>query len=148
MAFKPVHGMTKTPEHRSWREMLSRCYNQNNDRYSRYGGRGIMVCERWRYSFVNFFADMGKRPAWKTLDRRDNDGDYTPDNCRWATREEQQQNTRQTKYWKIHGVVYIGLGEAARKLGVPRPTLQWRFTRRVPGYECVARMQQAKRSAL
>jgi hypothetical protein len=74
--------------------MVQRCYDTNATGYSRYGGRGITVCERWlgRDGFVNFLADMGERPEGLTLDRINNDGDYVPSNCRWATRSEQQRN--------------------------------------------------------
>lgn len=83
--------MTGTPTYRSWDHMKQRCLNPNNDRYNDYGGRGIKVCERW-LSFDNFLADMGERPDGTTIDRIDTDGDYTPDNCRWATTSAQQSN--------------------------------------------------------
>lgn len=74
--------------------MLSRCYNSHEAGFKNYGGRGIAVCERW-HSFKNFLADMGERPAGKTLDRfPNNDGDYEPGNCRWATPKEQKANQR------------------------------------------------------
>jgi hypothetical protein len=76
-----------------WHSMMQRCYNPNHPAYAHYGGRGISVCERW-HSFVNFFIDMGVAPPGKSLDRRNNDGDYTPENCRWATRAEQMRNRR------------------------------------------------------
>lgn len=74
--------------------MVKRCTNPNNWAWKYYGGRGIDVCKRWRESFANFLADMGERPRGLTLDRRDNDGDYTPKNCRWVTRAEQSRNRR------------------------------------------------------
>lgn len=89
-----THGMTGTPEYRSWRSMLQRCMNVSSNRYMNYGGRGISVCDRWM-DFANFFSDMGSRPSLDySLDRIDNDGNYEPGNCRWATRSEQQRNKR------------------------------------------------------
>ncbi len=85
------------PEYRVWSEMIQRCSNQKHPRWSDYGGRGIIVCDRWR-SFINFLADMGERPSPDlTLDRIDNDGGYEPGNCRWATRSQQQYNRRPRK---------------------------------------------------
>lgn len=93
---RTIHGYTKTRTYRSWSQMKNRCGNPNYINYSSYGGRGIKVCERWE-NFENFLEDMGERPLGKSLDRIDVDGDYEPNNCRWATLEEQAQNKRKTR---------------------------------------------------
>jgi hypothetical protein len=83
-----------TPEYHVWLSMNARCRNSRDKAYKFYGGRGIVVCQRWR-KFENFFADMGKRPTGYTLERINNDGPYDPNNCKWATWEEQRLNQRQ-----------------------------------------------------
>lgn len=90
-------------EYRSWEHMLQRCYDPADKRYSVYGGRGIKVCEAWRDSFRAFADDMGRAPAGYTLDRIDVDGDYAPENCRWATRKEQANNMRTNRLVTMRG---------------------------------------------
>lgn len=92
------HGHTsggRSPEFRCWLGMRIRCHYPNKREWKWYGGRGITVCERWRQSFENFLADMGPKPSPEhTLDRINNDGNYEPGNCRWATEDEQRANKR------------------------------------------------------
>lgn len=89
----PSGSKAKSRTYSSWQAMKSRCNNPNATSYKRYGGRGIKVCERWD-TFENFLADMGERPEGMTLDRKDTDGDYTPDNCVWSTPVKQVHNRR------------------------------------------------------
>lgn len=81
----------------SWRAMRERCYNKNTYGFYRYGGRGIIVCDEWKNDFFSFLKDMGKRPKNKTLDRIDNDGNYCPENCRWADPITQARNNDKFK---------------------------------------------------
>lgn len=96
-----THGKSKTNEYSIWAAMKARCYDESN---SSYGGRGIAVCERWLTSFANFLADMGPRPSpAHSIDRRNNNGNYEPGNCRWATPKVQANNTRSTVLIHING---------------------------------------------
>lgn len=119
------------PEFRSWRMMHYRCEDPAYDRYPDYGGRGITICERWRgeRGFVHFLTDMGPRPSPKhSLDRIDNDGPYSPANCRWATPREQSNNTRKTIRITWDGRTQ-GLREWAQEVGISPCTLRIRIKR-------------------
>ena len=116
--------------YRAWEGAKARCYNRNHPNYEQYGGRGIKVCDEWRDSFPAFLRDMGEPPSPKyTLDRfPDNNGDYRPGNCRWATKKEQGQNRRTNRLIEFNGETLCA-AERARRYNMPRRTLFNRLSR-------------------
>jgi hypothetical protein len=123
------HGKTGSPEHKAWRHMRYRCHDPKHAAYHYYGERGISVCARWRHSFSNFYEDMGPRPSPKhSLDRIDNDGDYAPENCRWATSQAQGRNRRSAKPITFRGKT-LPRREWSRITGIPMTTLSRRLRR-------------------
>lgn len=102
------HGLKKTPEYSVWSAMKKRCYNQKSINYHLYGGSGVTVCDRWINSFNYFLEDMGQRPSKShSIDRINNDGNYEPSNCRWATRQQQVINRHIWGSSGFRGVTYV-----------------------------------------
>lgn len=117
-AVKERPSEAKHPLYHTWYAMVARCQNPRAQSYHNYGGRGITVCDRWLESFENFYADMGDRPSNKhSLDRIDNDGPYSPENCRWATWEEQANNRRNNVWIEFQGE-RLSAAQWSRRLGV------------------------------
>lgn len=122
-----IHGRTGKNDraYKSWAHMKSRCLNENDPKFESYGARGISVCERW-LDFVFFLADMGDPPPGCTIDRINNDGNYEPKNCRWATQKEQANNRRSTRWIEAHGKRKT-LQEWADLSGMRRASIFWRI---------------------
>ena len=132
------HGMTQTPTYGVWSGMVGRCTNPNFKQWKDYGGRGIKVCERWM-DFRNFLLDMGEKPEGKLIDRwPNNDGNYEPGNCRWATRREQQSNMRSNVRIAWNGEI-LTCADWGRRLGIPQYYRRVRKIRRELG-----RLEHAK----
>lgn len=122
-----THGMTGTKPYRTWRNMINRCTNKNVPEYKHYGGRGIKVCDRWNNSFSNFWEDMKNEYRENlSLDRVNNDGDYSPENCRWTDKINQANNTRVVKKITHNGETKT-LTEWSIKTGIKRSTLANRY---------------------
>ena len=122
-AARKTHGMTKGPTWLSWKSMKARCSNRNNPDFAQYGGRGILVCERWQ-DFEAFVADMGVRPAGMTLERENTNGNYEPGNCRWATPVDQANNRRSNTLVSWNGES-MSMSEFGRRIGMDRRMVRY-----------------------
>lgn len=126
-----THGLSNEPEYRAWENARSRCTNPRNRKFPIYGGRGISMCERWSDSFETFIADMGRRPGPEySLDRIDGNKGYQPENCRWATVVEQNNNRSINRHLEMAGST-VTVAEASRATGIPHATI---LTRLDAGY--------------
>ena len=123
-----THGKTRTPTHYTWVNMKQRCYNPSVKKFRRYGALGITVCDRWLNSFENFLEDMGERPEGLTIERVNNKGPYSPDNCIWAS-QETQQNNRGNNTRLHHNGKTMTLQQWARETGLRRETISHRIFR-------------------
>ena len=123
-----THGYSGTPTFKSWDNMRQRCNNPQDDHYLNYGGRGIVVCQRWQGSFENFLTDMGQRPVGCSIDRVDNDGNYEKENCRWATPKQQGRNRRNNVLLTYMGVTCC-IGEWAHRTGITGGAIHQRIRR-------------------
>lgn len=121
-------GESMYPEHRVWTSMRNRCTSPLSPAWKNYGGRGIKVCDRWLRSFEDFLADMGRRPGrGYEIDRIDNDGDYEPGNCRWASQKENSRNRRSARIVEFRGR-RMCLSEACELVGMPYSTVLSRLS--------------------
>lgn len=115
-----THGLTKSPEYWIWRSMKARCFNPKTHSYKSYGGRGITVCKKWVNSFENFYKDIGPRPnSTYQIDRINNNGNYSPKNCRWVTASENSSNRRTSKMITFNGKT-LSATEWAKRIGMNR----------------------------
>lgn len=121
------HGMWRTRTWESWSQMRKRCLNPKNAGYAAYGGRGIKICDSWN-DFNNFLTDMGECPPGLTIDRRDNNGNYEPGNCRWATMAIQTRNRRSNVVLNVDGRRMV-LADAAIEFGLHAETISRRLKR-------------------
>jgi len=129
------HAKNRSREYISFHNMIARCHKKSNKRYKDYGLKGITVCKRWKNSFINFIVDMGKCPDEFTLDRIDSRKGYSPDNCHWVSRSQNQRNRLTSKKWIVDGKEYSTLEEAALEKSVSSATiLAWCKGRKASGH--------------
>jgi hypothetical protein len=138
---RTTHGLSDSSEYITWSSAKQRCYDEKNKRYDRYGGRGIVMCQRWRESFEAFLGDMGRKPSGLTIDRIENDGNYScgkcdeckangwTANCRWANSSEQNNNTSVVAKYELDGEL-LTLAALSERCGLSRSTLKQRLQKR------------------
>lgn len=124
--FTDKHGQSRTKIYKVWKSMKARCHNPNHYAYKRYGGAGILVCDRWFSSWENFRDDMGPRPEGYTLERVDNMKGYEPSNCKWVTRKDNQRNRTCTHIVSYQGEL-LTIPDIAKIVGIPTGTLASRL---------------------
>lgn len=131
------HGMTGKRPYRIWKNMKTRCLNPNSPSYPDYGGRGIKICKRWRENFENFWADMGSTYQDNLeIDRINHDGNYCPENCRWASDKIQNRNTR-ANHFVSSPLGYMTISELSEKTGIPYSTLKVRIYKGESGKQLI-----------
>lgn len=146
-----IHGMAHTVEYQAWHDMKRRCYNIYAKNYKNYGGRGITVCDRWtdkENGFMNFWEDMGKRTSSNhSLDRKNNNGDYTPDNCNWSDYLTQQRNKR-TNHKLTHNSNILTIREWSELTGTNSGTIRSRLRQKWDIEEALYGKQKRRENSL
>lgn len=139
------HGDYGTKEYRAWRQLIGRCECPTNNQYHHYGARGITVCAAWRENYATFLADMGRAPTKKhSIDRIDNNGNYEPKNCRWATQKMQSRNRRSTVL-HTYGELSFTVPEWSERTGISIPAIQKRIKAGLPMARVLSRQRQSLR---
>ncbi len=134
---KRTHGMSGSPEYNAWANMIARCYNPKTVTYPHYGGRGITICQPWRESFAAFLADMGKRPGpGYSIERKKNGEGYNPQNCCWATRVTQANNSRKNRFI-THDNRTLTVAQWSAETGISYAVLYQRFRHGWPAVEII-----------
>ncbi len=142
---KTTHGKSSSRLYHIWQNMRARCNRPSSQFYSCYGGRGITVCEEWRNSFETFYewAMANGYSDDLTIDRINNDGNYEPSNCRWATQERQNRNTRKNVFLSVNGITKT-ISEWAKETGVSYSTISWRYKQGVTGIDLIKPTKKRK----
>lgn len=145
-AYRHGHSIRpeKTRSYRIWIGLKRRCFNPTNPRFPYYGGRGITVCDRWKNSFKNFLADMGECPPGLTIERINNNGNYEPSNCRWATHLE-QCNNRRTNVFMLDDDKKLTMAEFARKYSIPYGIVKRLYTEKKLSVKEILQLQTLPR---